>query len=1396
MMQRIAMKHLLLLLACPTFVSADLVPLERTVSLFDADSGFAVSQITVTNGTARRASDDGLSGALIVEGSGAGTVNAVVHLPDPFLRHIGSAVYVQLSAGAPKGRARVEISLAPEGAPKWQAFEVGERAALLEHPQSLLPPSLAGRNDVRLSLRVEPADDTVRAGLVIDDIRLVLSTIRSTDPITPSDVERQWYRLDGAPVTPHTAWAKPLAKGTIRALVIAPRLTAREIVELQQRFDVECEPVLTWHYRDLGIDGAMGGWESKVLPAGLEVNIVRRLESLLDEPFDVIVLSFDWSALPERIRERIADKVRGGCGLLAISAFKELEAGAAPLDAEATDAARPLQAVPFTTLPAVQRACPDKSAADLVRAYRLGDGRIVALDWMEEKWRERWYLTSLTPNALHAEYRPAYYEYYQSVLGRAVRLAAGRSPEVSIESIGRPAPDEDGRVTLSFKLGVDGEPAAPMTLTARVVDLDGQSHATTSGPAAPDDDGMVQLTLEPVPHGAHFVEAWLKTGDRVVDWAWDRLEVRRAAHVRGIGIDRKIFKAGEPVRVLAVVLGRVTPGMTLDLDIRDVLGRRVAHRRLPVEQAGDQRHTFELPRPLTVLHSVIATLRRDDVVISRKTHDFAIRTPPPEYPFVVWSGSGNTHIDNLGLKAMRRAGIDVAYVQTRGGHGVPEVLWGWLDGIVRQDMRIIPYAAAIGYHGMGPIRRPCLTDPSYHHRMKRELQGRAPVLDAFDTIGYSLGDENNVGRKYLADICHSETCQAAFRDYLKEVYGDLDALNGQWETDYETWDAVPIMNMETAKEHGNPSPWSDHHQFKDTVLARTQNRFRQYILEKVRHARVGFEGLGGDVQSFRGRDLWKLTREMDLVGSYSSPMFLKRFKSFARPGALMGIWIGGSYIEGVLQIDEARYRVRTWRPMFEGFNSSWYYESITGVGAVLTPTHDRSIQFDLINRNVQEIKRGVFTLLSGAQPARPRVAICYSQPSSHADAIVRRFHGHELSWFPTVNAAWVSLLDDLGVPFEYVSTAEIADGALSEREYQALVLPYVQSLSDTETAAIRRFVDKGGWALADLRPGVMDEHGRYRPQRRFLPDLFGIKIDDFDALQPMDRIDVSADSDLGWSGSVRMRAQGDRITVTGAQVLGASQDGTPAVMINRVGAGRGVLLNFSVDNYGSGRGQVWVRRYLALTEGTDELALLMRAILEEAEIRTAVSLTALDRDGVARGCSLHGWTDGPARYAGVVFDHGVPERHLGDRDLEVRFPATGEIFDVRAKRFAGSGDATRFKLSRGGVKLFAQLPYRPTDLSVTAATAVQPGQEVRVDCRLARDGQGPWCRHVVRIDVFDPSGQSARHYSGNIELTDGEGNWTFPTALDDDAGRWRIVATEVVSGERDEAIVQVRPTRN
>ena len=87
------------------------------------------------------------------------------------------------------------------------------------------------------------------------------------------------------------------------------------------------------------------------------------------------------------------------------------------------------------------------------------------------------------------------------------------------------------------------------------------------------------------------------------------------------------------------------------------------------------------------------------------------------------------------------------------------------------------------------------------------------------------------------------------------------------------------------------------------------------------------------------------------------------------------------------------------------------------------------------------------------------------------------------------------------LPYEYNPYAEVAAGEMAKRSYRVLVMPYVQALSDREAQEVERFVRQGGWVVADVRPGVMDEHSNYVPERTFLRDLFGASMPDFAAVR-------------------------------------------------------------------------------------------------------------------------------------------------------------------------------------------------------------------------------------------------------------------------------------------------------
>jgi hypothetical protein len=64
--------------------------------------------------------------------------------------------------------------------------------------------------------------------------------------------------------------------------------------------------------------------------------------------------------------------------------------------------------------------------------------------------------------------------------------------------------------------------------------------------------------------------------------------------------------------------------------------------------------------------------------------------------------------------------------------------------------------------------------------------------------------------------------------------------------------------------------------------------------------------------------------------------------------------------------------------------------------------------------------------------------------------------------------------------------------------------------------------------------------------------------------------------------------------------------------------------------------------------------------------------------------------------------------------------------------------------------------------------------------------------HVVHVQVFDPSGQARLEYSANLLADRGEASAEVPFALNDPTGVWKIVATDVVSGESSAVPVSLK----
>ena len=113
--------------------------------------------------------------------------------------------------------------------------------------------------------------------------------------------------------TPHTKWAKPYARGTIRVLLFCNGrgTVPREGVELMQRFDMEIDAVF---WRRI-VDTTREGWH------GGDLGLQRMLR-LASKPYDCYVfLGIRPSQLTSEMQVKVLDPiVEGGAGIVLVGA--------------------------------------------------------------------------------------------------------------------------------------------------------------------------------------------------------------------------------------------------------------------------------------------------------------------------------------------------------------------------------------------------------------------------------------------------------------------------------------------------------------------------------------------------------------------------------------------------------------------------------------------------------------------------------------------------------------------------------------------------------------------------------------------------------------------------------------------------------------------------------------------------------------------------------------------------------------------------------------------------------------------------------------------------------------------------------------------------------------------
>jgi hypothetical protein len=344
---------------------------------------------------------------------------------------------------------------------------------------------------------------------------------------------------------------------------------------------------------------------------------------------------------------------------------------------------------------------------------------------------------------------------------------------------------------------------------------------------------------------------------------------------------------------------------------------------------------------------------------------------------------------------------------------------------------------------------------------------------------------------------------------------------------------------------------------------------------------------------------------------------------------------------------------------------------------------------------------------------------------------------------------WVNILKDLGYQFDFVAQQQIEAGELQSKGFRLLVLPFSVAITDKEVAAIKKFVEAGGVLIADGQAGVMDGHANWLP-RGSLDELFGIT-----------RSSPARKQELASSNPETA------VQLSGGKSL-TTLEGAPALIVNSLGKGKAIYLNFFLTNY------VEDRRDGKEGKWKEPLA---RGLSEAGVQPPFRVLTTGDKP--LDGFELISFQSGPARYVGILKNDDLKVR---TDPMTVQLGQNYHIYDVRKKTYLGKTDAISDSIRTAEPKLYALLPAAVQGVRITSSEAARRG--ARFSYRVNVDGGGPGANSVVVVRVYRPDGTLMREYSENVEAKSGTGSSGFHLALNDAKGTWKVVASEVASGKQ------------
>jgi beta-galactosidase len=491
--------------------------------------------------------------------------------------------------------------------------------------------------------------------------------------------------------------------------------------------------------------------------------------------------------------------------------------------------------------------------------------------------------------------------------------------------------------------------------------------------------------------------------------------------------------------------------------------------------------------------------------------------------------------------------------------------------LVRQHPEVLRVKADGRRVQYGFRRSVCLASPVYREHTARVVRAMAGhYRDHPAVAGWQIDNEfgcHNSAR------CYCEVCQKAFRSWLQDRYGSLEALNEAWGTvfwshTYRDWEEIPLPFADV--EQPNPGQALDFRRFASDANVSYQ-RLQVEILRQICPSHFVTHNLMGE--QFQELNYFDLARDLDFVSWDNYPDFHRAGPAqLAFSHTRMRGWKGTSF--WVMEQESGppgnTLIAPTPRP---GEIRLWSYQAIAHGADAIVYFRWRTCQFgaeeywhgildhhgkpgrryDEVQKMGRELQR-VGSQIVGSE-IRAQVALIFDWDSAFAFQI--QPNNARFDYIEHLQRYYTAL-HRRNVPVDVIPwSADL-------RHYKLVLAPAFYVLPAEAADHLRRHVEKGGIVLFDVRTGAKDPSNRAVGVSLpgLVAELCGVTVDEYDSLGPDVRVPLVFDGPVAAQDKLYGMIWSDVLAPQGARVVvrygGQYYAGQPAVTVNSHGRGRAV----------------------------------------------------------------------------------------------------------------------------------------------------------------------------------------------------------------------------------------------